>query len=154
MHRCHAKRALPIILGLAGLPGCGQLVDQPLPLSQAPATELAAHAQMVSPFFNELDCENLGYVQPGEVDEHVGPIFLSFDTNRSRDIDATEWRTYPYMPDKPLMALSFRVADRDGDKVVSIREFTDYMRQAVSALDGDGDGEVSPAELEALLPPG
>ena len=152
MNRRQSTNTLRILYGMAVLPAGTAFADDPFPVSTE--AELAAHAQIVRPFFNELDCENLGYVQPGEVDEHVGPIFISFDVNRSRDIDSSEWRSYPYMRDKPLMALSFRVADRDGDNVVSIREFTDYMRQAVAALDSDGDGEVSPAEMDALLPAG
>ena len=112
----------------------------------------SAHAQMVRPFFDELDCENLGFVQPGEVEEHIGPIFLSFDANGSRDIDLSEWQRYPYMLHKSLMKLSFSVADRNGNKVVSFREFTEYLSLAVTTLDADHDGEVSPAELEALLP--
>jgi len=146
------EKALPQIVTVAATLTAGHaLAEAPVSVSSK-IREQAAHAQMVEPFFDELDCENLGYVQPGEVEEHIGPIFISFDADRSQNIDALEWRHFPYIRDKALMQLSFSVADRDGNNSVSFREFTEYLSLAVASLDSDGNGELSPAELDALLP--
>ncbi|MEM1188127.1 MAG: hypothetical protein AAGI72_06360 [Pseudomonadota bacterium] len=113
---------------------------------------MAAYAQVINPFFVDLDCENLGYVQPGEVDEHVGPIFMGFDLDGSSGIDPAEWRSHPGMRDQPLLAISFSVADVDGDGRVNYLELLEYMKTAINALDDNGDGELSPSELDAFLP--
>lgn len=114
------------------------------------STQLAA-AQLVKPFFGELDCENLGYIHATEVDDHIGPIFRSFDLDGSRSIDAQEWRSYPFMRDKALMDISFHMADGDRSGKLTIREFTEYLRSAVASLDSDGDDEVHPAELDRFI---
>lgn len=121
-------------------------------LTQATARVKAASAQFVKPFFSELDCENVGYVQPDEVDEHAGTIFLGFDVNRSQSLDPREWNSYPFMSDKPLLALSFKQADTDGSGQLSFQEFTSYLKAAVRDMDRDGDGEIYPADLETYLP--
>lgn len=153
MQRRFTSGSLTLVIGAAVFVTVDAVADNRSTIA-AQKREHQAHAQMVEPFFDELDCENLGYVQRGEVEEHIGPIFISFDADGSRDIDPLEWGSFPYMRDKPLLQLSFSVADRDRNNIVSFREFTDYLSLAVAALDADGNGELSPAELQALLPPG
>ena len=114
--------------------------------------ELAAHAVIVNPLFDELDCESLGYVQPGEVDEHAGPIFSSFDTDKSFGISKAEWYGGAISKENALVALSFKMADANSDTSLNYLEFTTYLKRAVSTLDSNGDGELSPAELLAYLP--
>ena len=114
--------------------------------------ELAAHAVIVDPLFDELDCESLGYVQPGEVDEHAGPIFSSFDIDKSFGISRAEWYGGAISKENSLVALSFEMADANSDTSLNFLEFTTYLKRAVSTLDSNGDGELSPAELQAYLP--
>jgi Ca2+-binding EF-hand superfamily protein len=114
---------------------------------------LGAAAQFVRPFFDRLDCENVGFVEPEEATDHAHPAFLKFDLDRSRAVDRREWLAYPLMRDKELLEISFELADRDGDGGVDVDEFIDYMRDAIVILDADGDREVHWEELERHLRP-
>ncbi|TGD70939.1 EF-hand domain-containing protein [Mangrovimicrobium sediminis] len=114
--------------------------------------EHSAAAQFVSPFFVELDCEHVGYIQTGEADEHIGPIFRRFDIDGSRNISRQEWLAYRWMENKQWMALSFDTADSDDDALVSVAEFRTYLIWAIGSLDSDSDGEVHPEDLQRYLP--
>ena len=108
-----------------------------------------AAAQFVTPFTNELDCENVGYVQSAEVDEHFFPIFNGYDVDRSRSVSREELLADPYIKDKGLLSLSFDMMDGNKDGEVAPWEFAAYLKQAIDMLDTDQNGDVYPAEMKS-----
>jgi hypothetical protein len=131
------------ISGLLGVTPCSAQ-----PSSTFNADQLRAAAQFVSLYRNELDCENVGYVQTGEADEHFAPIFHSYDHDQSRSISLRELLSDPYIRDKKLLAVTFSNMDRNADGSASAKELLNYLNTSVKQLDGDGDGDVYPDEFE------
>ncbi|MEO1079211.1 MAG: EF-hand domain-containing protein [Pseudomonadota bacterium] len=152
MNRAATFRILPALATVAVSLSVQARAPQQVTAADETNETMAAHAQVINPFFVDLDCENLGYVQPGEVDEHLGPIFMGLDLDGSSEIDPAEWRSHPAMRDQPLLAISFSVADVDHDGGVNYLELLEYLKTAINALDDNGDGELSPMELDAFLP--
>jgi hypothetical protein len=109
---------------------------------------LQAAAQFLSLYFNELDCENVGYIQTGEADDHFAPIFLSSDTDSSRTLSRSEVVNNPFAKNKQLLALSFQQMDMDHSGAVSPDELRDYLSHSVQQVDSDRNGDVYPAELK------
>lgn len=111
------------------------------------AQKIKAASHFVSPFVNELDCENVGYAQIGEVDEHFFPIFNVLDHDRSQLISKQEMVGDPHIRNKALQAISFEEMDSNGDGNVNPYELRSYLIKALKLLDGNGDDDVFPDEF-------
>lgn len=132
----------------------GLEAESPAPVAtpdEGISLERAAAAQFLKPYFNELDCEDLGYVQSGEVDEHLAGVFSSLDRDQSRAVSLKEWQNYPYLKNKPLNEIAFTIADADGNGQVDYRELGDYLVEAIRSLDSDHDDEVYPEDLKRFV---
>lgn len=114
--------------------------------SQGDVTKAASH--FVHPFLNELDCENVGYVQVGEVDEHFFPIFNVYDIDKSKSLSRKEVLGDRYIKNHALQAVSFDLMDANKDEKITPQEMRVYLVDALKLLDGDGDDDVFPAEFE------
>ena len=116
--------------------------------------EIRAAAQFLSLYRNELDCENVGYIQTGEADEHFAPIFLSNDIDSSRSLSRTELLNNPFVKNRSLLGVSFSKMDQDADGTATPDELRNYLNNAVANVDGNADGDVYPVEYEHALKTG
>ncbi|MCG8316012.1 MAG: hypothetical protein MI976_22600 [Pseudomonadales bacterium] len=113
-----------------------------------------AAAQFLSLYRNEMDCENVGYIQTGEADEHFAPIFRSSDTDGSKSLSKNELMNNPFAPDRLLLGLSFVEMDFNKDDAVTADELRIYLNSAVTIVDSDADGDVYPVEYEHAMKTG
>lgn len=116
--------------------------------------EIRAAAHFLSLYRNHLDCENLGYIQTGEADEHFAPIFLSNDTDRSKRLSLTELQSNSSPIDRDLIGVGFAKMDRDKDGWATADELRIYLNNAVTLIDSNADGDVYPAEYEYAMKTG
>ncbi|MBX2857251.1 MAG: hypothetical protein KTR17_01205 [Cellvibrionaceae bacterium] len=116
------------------------------PLRSALQVKAASH--FTQPFAGELDCENVGYAQIGEVEEHYFPIFKIYDHDNSQRISRKEWLGDPYIKDKALHKLSFSIMDKNNDGSATPGEMRIYLIDSLKLLDGDGDDDVFPDEFQ------
>ena len=139
----------PVTIGSAIAVSCmASYTVADAPSSKHDIAELRAAAQFISSFANELDCENVGHIESGEVDEHLPPIFLRFDVDRSRAITRKELLSEPYLKDKTLLSVSYSLMDTDGSGSVEFQELGNYMIEAIELLDEDNNGELHPHEIQ------
>ena len=117
----------------------------------AQADRIRASAQFLSLYFNELDCENVGYIQTGEADDHFAPIFLSSDVDSSRTLTRTEVINNPFAKNKALLEISFEQMDSNGNGSASPDELRDYLSLSVRQVDSDRNGDIYPEELDYAL---
>ncbi|ODB85106.1 hypothetical protein A3194_15255 [Candidatus Thiodiazotropha endoloripes] len=122
--------------------------------SEKGSDEIRAAAQFLSLYRTELDCENVGYIQTGEADEHFAPIFLSSDIDSSRSLSRKELQNNPYAPNRSLLGVSFSKMDRNADGSATPDELRQYLNNSVSLIDSNADGDVYPVEYEHALKTG
>jgi hypothetical protein len=121
--------------------------------ASAQATEAVGdHAQakfIITPIFELLDCGDEGYVQAGEVDEHLGELYQNLHWAR-RYHEYVE----PAMSDADKASLArteealLDSMDSNADDEVSRLEYRARLIELIVLSDIDGDGEVTLAELE------
>lgn len=150
-------QATPLELGLNS--ESNEPTDKPTVIGSGDKTfadveKVKAAAQLLTLYQNELDCENVGYIQTGEADEHFAPIFLASDADRSRSLSREEFLNNPYAPSQSLLDVSFVEMDKNSDEVVSPDELRLYLSGAVKKVDGDNNGDIYPDELAHALKTG
>ncbi|BFM08738.1 hypothetical protein [Halioxenophilus aromaticivorans] len=124
-----------------------QLVAEAEQLTDQQKTKAAA--QFLGLYFNELDCENVGFIQTGEADDHFAPIFLASDTDSSRSLSRQEIVNNPFAKDKALLDITFSEMDANGDGKASPDELRDYLNAGLKRIDSDNNGDVYPNEVAA-----
>ena len=116
--------------------------------------DIRAAAQFLSLYRNEMDCENVGYIQTGEADEHFAPIFRSSDTDSSKTLSKKELMSNPFATQQSLLGISYLKMDQDKNGLVTADELRIYLNHAVTVVDSDSDGDVYPIEYEHALKTG
>lgn len=114
--------------------------------AQTPLDRETALTALLS-VFDRMDCDHNGLIDPGEIDEHFSQVWSPADLDRSRSLSASEFaRTHRPLPGPAADAL-FRAADRDADGRVDADELRAHLRELILRFDGNGDWEVSRADL-------
>jgi len=113
--------------------------------------EIRAAGLMLSLYRNELDCEKVGFLQTGEPQEHLAPIFMSLDIDQSKRLSRSELVNMPYVKNKSLLGVAFSRMDRDSDGSVTPEELQYFLDDAIASVDSNGDGDVYPVEYEHAL---
>lgn len=128
------KTWLPFLISLSVVPQ-GAMSDEGIGQEGARA--------VVSAIFDRLDCEMDGIIEPDEVDEHFGSVWLPADKDRSRFLSPKEYSlTHRTVPD-PIGEALFRDADANADGKVASYEFRSHLQRMIKTLDLDHDGEIS-----------
>lgn len=107
---------------------------------------LALH--LIQPMFDTFDCEHVGIVQAGEVDEHYHGYFKAADVDNSRDLTEQEYLRSIYDKNETLDKAIFSQMDSNKDGSVNNKEFRNYVIQAITTADSDHDGDLTEQEAE------
>lgn len=146
--------------------GCSQLHSAPPPTAAASPTESAARPAppdpapapvepppdpyfVLGPYFDILDCDREGLIDTGQIDEHFTQLFGPLDMDRSRNLTPGEFIHHTQHRSRSRQEAAFKMADKDGDDLVSVNEFLAFYYGMVEAADTNRDGEVDLQELRA-----
>lgn len=114
-------------------------------------TMTAEHARaMLKVQFQNFDCENVGFIHAGEVDDHFAQLWLPNDADSDRLLTDKEYRR-THAGSAEAHAAMFAHADRDGSGAVSFNEMRNHLFDLIAVLDDDGDGEIN--RIQAGLGP-
>lgn len=117
--------------------------------TQQPVVEgRVAAIRFIQPLFSALDCEGVGEIDPGEVDEHFFELYFFADRDHSRTISEQEYVQSISQSNPELDSHIFHLMDKDGDSVVTTSEFRSYLFRAMHLADRDRNGTVSEQEAE------
>ena len=103
--------------------------------------------QTLRAMFYTLDCTDEGYLEAGEIGEHMAQLFRPYDVDRSITLSAREFERAGRLSDPDLLATAFSLSDSDASGEVTGREFEAYIARLLDVMDADRDGEITPAEL-------
>ena len=106
-----------------------------------------AAIHFMRPIFHTLDCEGVGIIEQGEVDEHFNQIFFFSDRDFSRSISKNEYINTARRNSVAEDEFIFEVMDSDDDGTVSPREYRTHVLWAIDAADANADGELSEDEI-------
>lgn len=98
---------------------------------------------VVNLLFNALDCDLDGTVEPAEVDDHFGQLWLPVDRDQSQTLSRGEYAmTHRKMDDAGSDAL-FADADANRDGEVDVNEYRAHVKRMILLVDSDGDREAT-----------
>ncbi|MCB1740313.1 MAG: hypothetical protein KDK91_08090 [Gammaproteobacteria bacterium] len=122
------------------------------PKKDEPAVdELSAAHYLIGRFFPLLDCENDQLVDAGEIDMHLAAMFGPLDRDRSLSLSKSELVSSPAgTPAYRYQARVFELADRNGDGIISSREFRDHMAHSFALVDANHDGDLRAEEIRPV----
>lgn len=166
---CMAGLALGLLGAATGSSACGgaqantsptRSIADPVAAQQAPPPPAPVEASLrvpqtlptaevlLGPFFGTLDCDQQGYIDGGQVDEHFSQLFAPYDLDRSRTLTRNEYLAIsPPGPLRERREQLFAAGDRDGDGLSSANEYRRHLHEALQTADGDRNGEVTRQEL-------
>ena len=107
----------------------------------------SAVKHFIQPMFSVLDCEHVGKISSGEVDEHFYALFFYIDRDQSRDITLDEFIRSAHGSTPEKEQYLFGLMDVDKNDLVSVNEFRDFTISAIDSSDTDNDGLVSEREI-------
>ncbi len=107
----------------------------------------SAAVHFLQPIFPDLDCEGVGVVEQGEVDEHFFQLFFSQDTDQSKTLSMREFLRYSREENRAKDIFLFKLIDKNADGQLSPREYREHVIFAIDAADADRDGELTEAEV-------
>lgn len=116
------------------------------PLAPAFADLRSAAIHFLQPIFYTLDCEKVGVVEAGEVEEHFYEIFFRADRDHSRSISRQEFRLAAVTRNDRKEDYIFDLMNRDGNDVVSVQEFLQHVYTAIDLADSNKNGELTEQE--------
>lgn len=119
---------------------------KPAPEGRVGPTEAS---YVLAPIFDILDCDRVGAIDSGQVDEHVFEVFRPNDRDRSRRLSAKEFGRTFTRGGAALRTQLFRQADRNGDEQLTANEYQGHLYAMVELADTNRDGEVTRQELES-----
>ncbi len=102
----------------------------------------------LQPMFDTLDCEGVGIVESGEVDEHFYGVFGFADVDNSRSLSKQEYIKSIHNADPGLESFIFASIDKNGDGMLSPLEFRNHVIMAIDIADTNRNGELTETEAE------
>jgi len=138
---CHSARILLLTL-LLGASGTSLAED-----SKGFANDRAAAVHFLRPMFSIMDCEGMGVIGKGEVDEHFFELFYALTERGSFSIAREEVeRSIPDSNDAQIEHI-FGMMDQSDNGVVSTKEFRSFMFTVLDLADAAKKGEVTLADV-------
>ena len=115
-------------------------------------SDRAAAVYFLRPLFPIMDCEGMGVVTKGEVEEHFFALFYSVSERGAFHLSHADLARA--LPGSSALQVSylFGMMDRDEDGMVTTAEFHHFMLRAIELADSGGKGEVTLADV-GLAPP-
>lgn len=110
-------------------------------------SEQKAAVRFLSPVFPLLDCEHVGEIETGEVDEHFSQMYFFVDRDMSRSVTEAEFLRSMPRPDPDKDRQIFKLMDTNLDTLVTPMEFRRYSYKAIKQADADNSGSVSRREV-------
>jgi hypothetical protein len=134
----------PLVI-LIGLSSAAAYAGDESPLPE-PDKEMQAWF-VLEPVFDVLDCGLEGYIQAGEVAEHLPELHRSYSMVMTYHMNVLK----PNDEERERLADIHRYVtsamDKDKDGSVSRFEYGEYVIDLIEATDDDGDAEVTREEL-------
>ena len=116
------------------------------------ANDREAAVHFLRPMFPIMDCEGVGVISKGEVDEHFFELFYALTERGSFSIARDEVeRSIPNSNDAQLEHI-FGMMDINGNGIVSTEEFRNFMFTALDLADSEQKGEVTLADVGLEAP--
>jgi len=116
------------------------------------ASDRAAAVHFLRPLFPIMDCEGMGVVGKGEVDDHFFALFYSVGERGAFSISRNDLaRAYADSNERQISHI-FSMMDQGGNDAVSTNEFRSFLFEALALADIGQKGEVTLADL-GLDPP-
>lgn len=100
------------------------------------------------PMFYVLDCTDQGFLEAGEIAEHMAQIFRPFDRDNSRTLSRGEFSRAGNYHDAGLLDTAFTMSDANADGAVNSQEYRYYLERLIRTMDTDSNGELTLAELQ------
>ncbi len=140
-----------VMLAMPSLAAAGaELSGNSVPPDAADEREQARF--LIEPIFDLLDCGDEGYVQAGEVDEHLGELHRALGMARQYHENVNPGLSDTERNDLIRIESALRDdMDADGDDYVTKLEYRVRLIHLIHASDVDGDGEVTRDELHARV---
>lgn len=137
------RRPAPLLLALllSGYSSAGVKDDTPF------ASDRDAAVHFVKPLFPLMDCETVGAVSKGEVDDHFFALFYTFARLRSFSFEKSDTQRAFSDSSEEKVSTLFGMMDQNGNGVVSTGEFRDFMYTAMDLIDVEQKGRVTLTDL-------
>lgn len=120
------------------------------PVNSSPFEDRRAEAvYFLTPIFSILDCESVGEIEDGGVDEHFSTLYFYSDRDMSRTIVESEFVLGRPEDKKEQSRFVFKMMDTDGNGQVTPGEYRQYVSFAIAEADLDKNGELHESELFA-----
>ena len=108
--------------------------------------DIEAAKHFIKPIFSTLDCEGVGVIEAGEVDEHFFNLFFYHDRDRSKTIRQSEFVFSKDSLERQRLAYVFTQMDVDKNSLVSTNEYRDHVISSIDKADINRNGELTEAE--------
>ena len=133
--------------GLIALAGCVLIAG--VNATDEPGTSDADLARFLFvPVFDILDCTQQGFIEAGEIDEHLPILFNPLSRGETRILGRDAFVTSEDADEAALQEQLFETMDGNHDELVSAREFRDTLVRLLDEMDSNGDDEITMDELQ------
>jgi hypothetical protein len=112
------------------------------------SNQYSAAVHFIQPLFSVLDCEKVGEIEKGEIDEHFHELFFFADRDQSRTITLPEYSHSVSHSTAQQDQYIFVQMDANADGVVDPNEFQIYLNRSIDAADLNQDGSVTEQEAQ------
>lgn len=144
--------ALALVLGClssaAAHDGLGNMPDD----GAGFGSDRAAAVYFLRPLFPIMDCEGMGVISEGEVEDHFFALFYSVGKRGAFHITRDDLVRSLDGSSEARITHVFDLMDGNGDGRVSTSEFREFMVKAIRLADVEQNGEVSLADLDMATP--
>jgi hypothetical protein len=106
-----------------------------------------AAVYFLTPIFDIIDCESVGVIEDGDVDEHFTSLFFFNDRDQSRYIVESEFVRARSGKTKKQSVEVFQMMDTNSNGQVTPQEYRQFVSYAIKATDTDNNGELVEFEV-------
>ena len=110
------------------------------------ASPLQAAQHFIKPIYSQLDCEGIGEIDDGEVDEHMNGLYFYVDRDQNREISEQELVRSAFNSTPAKEQYLYKLMDVDQSGAVTGYEFRNFIIWAIQTADQNQDGIVTPEE--------
>lgn len=150
----HIPRCYLLAFSVLACSACGTSPKLSGPQQRTPALAEPSERELarflLTPVFDILDCTQQGFIEAGEVDEHLSFMFTPLDRDQSMAITPDEFVLASRSEDRRMQEAVFSLADQNADGRLTVMEYRIRLMSMINSADDNGDGEVTQQELAAM----